>query len=165
MTMRKGLRLLGSVVLLGWLAWRTDWRQVGDAFLHLRWALWTAALGVYTLTQLVSALRWGLLARPLGFRRPAWHFVGFYFIGMFFNLFLPTSVGGDVVRAWYLDGGSGRRLAAFLGSFIDRLSGLLALLAMACVALAFCPIPLPDWVPPAGGEPGVDGVDELEAAF
>ena len=50
-----------------------------------------------------------LLAGPLGFRQPLRRFVAVYFVGMFFSLALPTSVGGDVVRAWYLDGRSGRR--------------------------------------------------------
>ncbi|HKI38631.1 MAG TPA: lysylphosphatidylglycerol synthase transmembrane domain-containing protein [Gemmataceae bacterium] len=146
MNLRKGLRLLGSVALLGWLAWRTDWRQVAEAFATLRWALWAAALGVYALAQLVSAVRWGLLARPLGFHRPAWQYVGFYFIGMFFGLFLPTSVGGDVVRGWYLDGGSGRRRSALFSVFVDRASGLLVLMGVAAVALVLCPVEVPVWV-------------------
>jgi len=124
----KFLRLLVSGLLLGWLAWRTDWSQVGDAFANLRPDYWLAALGLYLATQLASSLRWQLLARPLGFELPVWRYAGFYFVGMFFNLFLPTSVGGDVLRAWYLDGGSGRRLKAFLSVFVDRLSGLLVLL-------------------------------------
>jgi uncharacterized membrane protein YbhN (UPF0104 family) len=66
---------------------------------------------------------------------------------MFFNLVLPTSVGGDVVRAWYLAGGPGRRLDAFLSVFVERLSGLLVLLAIACTAAAVCPLDLPWWVP------------------
>jgi uncharacterized membrane protein YbhN (UPF0104 family) len=142
----KKLRLLLSVLLLTWLAWRTDWGQVGRAFAQLRLGWWLAAVGLYLFTQVVSSVRWQLLARPLGLERPLRQFVAFYFIGMYFNLLLPTSVGGDVVRAWYLDGGSGRKLAAFLSVFIDRFSGLLVLLALACVAVAVCPIALPVWV-------------------
>jgi uncharacterized membrane protein YbhN (UPF0104 family) len=143
----KTLRLLASVALLAWLAWRTDWAQVADAFARLQAGLWLAGVALYALTQLVSSLRWALLARPLGFAQPLRHFVGYYYVGMFFNLVLPTSVGGDVVRAWYLDGGSGRRLPAFLSVLVDRGSGLLVLLALACLAVVFCPVPLPPWLP------------------
>jgi uncharacterized protein (TIRG00374 family) len=142
----KKLRLLLSVLLLTWLAWRTDWVQVGRAFAHLRLGWWLAAVGLYLCTQVVSSVRWQLLARPLGLQRPLRQFIAFYFIGMYFNLLLPTSVGGDVVRAWYLDGGSGRKMAAFLSVFIDRFSGLLVLLTLACVAVAVCPIALPTWI-------------------
>jgi uncharacterized protein (TIRG00374 family) len=137
------LRLAGSVALLGFLAWRTDWRQIAAAFAGLRVGLWLLAVGLYVLTQLVSSLRWRLLARPLGFSQPLGQFIAFYYVGMFFNLVLPTSVGGDVVRAWYLDGRSGRRGAAFLSVFADRVSGLLMLIAIACGAVAGSPLDLP----------------------
>jgi uncharacterized membrane protein YbhN (UPF0104 family) len=143
----KLLRIGVSGVLLGWIAWHTDWIQVGHAFARLRVELWLAAIATLALSQVVSALRWQMLARPLGFDRPLWQYTSFYFIGMYFNLVLPTSVGGDVVRAWYLDGGSGRRLAAFVAVLLDRLSGLVVLLAMACVATAVCSLDLPAWIP------------------
>jgi uncharacterized protein (TIRG00374 family) len=142
----KILRFAGSGLLLGWLVWKTDWSQVARAFAHMSWGWWLLAVGLYVLTQLVSAVRWQWLARPLGIYRSLGQHLAFYFIGMFFNLVLPTSVGGDVVRAWYLDGGSGKRLAAFLSVFLDRFSGLLVLLAVACVAVACCPLTLPPWL-------------------
>jgi uncharacterized membrane protein YbhN (UPF0104 family) len=142
----KTIRIVVSAVLLGWVAWHTDWAKVGQAFAHLDAVPWLAALGVLLGTQLVSALRWQILARALGFERPLRQLMGIYFIGMYFNLLLPTSVGGDVVRAWYLDGGSRRRLAAFASVFLDRVSGLLVLLGMACVALVLSPLELPVWV-------------------
>src|SRR5262249_19618380 len=113
---------------------------------QLRLELWLAALGLYLATQAASSLRWQLLARPLGFEQPLWRYAAFYFIGMYFNLFLPTSVGRDVVRAWYLDAGSRRRLHAFLSVLVDPPTGLLMLLALACVAVGLCPVPLQTWI-------------------
>ncbi len=43
-----------------------------------------------------------MLSGVLGFGGSLARYLAYYFIGMLFNLFLPTSVGGDVVRAWYL---------------------------------------------------------------
>ena len=63
----------------------------------MSWQGWLAAVACYGCAQMVSATRWQRLARPLGFRNRLWEFVSFYFIGNFFNLLLPTSVGGDVV--------------------------------------------------------------------
>src|SRR5262245_48683474 len=143
----KKLKIAVSMLLLAWLAWRTDWHQVRESFSQLRPSLWLAALAVYGLAQLCSSIRWQLLSRPLGFDQPWSHFLGYYFIGMFFNLMLPTSVGGDVVRACYLDDRSGRKLAAFVSVFVDRCSGLLVLLSLACAAVLFCPLALPAWVP------------------
>jgi uncharacterized membrane protein YbhN (UPF0104 family) len=148
----KPWRLLGSLVFLGILAWRLDWVQLASAFAHLNLTLWGAALALYLATQVVSSLRWQLLAGGLGFSGWWGQYLAYYFIGMFFNLLLPTSVGGDVVRAWYLAGqpqsttGPGPRLGAFLSVFADRVSGLAVLVALACVATLFCPTALPAWI-------------------
>src|SRR5262249_55449990 len=142
----KKLRLAVSVGLLSALAWRTDWHRIQEAFGQLRIEFWLAAVGVYFLAQIISGYRWQLLARPLGFPESLRQFIGVYFIGMYFNLLLPTSVGGDVVRAWCLDGQTGPRLASFLSVLVDRLSGLLVLLFVAGVGAVVCPVPLPAWV-------------------
>jgi uncharacterized protein (TIRG00374 family) len=141
------LRAAASAVFLGIVAWRTDWTQVRAAFAILRLDLWLAAVGVYAATQAVSALRWQLLSRPLGFREPFSRYLSYYYIGMFFNLFLPTSVGGDVVRAWYLDGKSGRMTDAFVSVIADRVSGVVVLLLIALIALNLRTFDLPVWVP------------------
>jgi len=138
------LRIFVSVSLFAWLAWRTDWDQIRQAGANLRIEYWLAALALYLGIQMISGFRWQLLAKPLGYERPVWQFTRFYFIGMFFNLFLPTSVGGDVVRAWYL--GHGSEASAFLSVLVDRLSGFVVLLALACIAVALCPIHLPGWI-------------------
>ncbi len=142
----KWIKLFVSVALLGLLAWRTNWRQVADAFAGLRLEYWLAAVALYVGTQIACAVRWQMLSRPLGFEQPLGHYIGFYYIGMFFNLFLPTSIGGDVVRAWYLAGERGRRLDGFLSVLVDRGSGLLVLVALACAASLAAPFELPPWV-------------------
>src|SRR5262245_45331232 len=143
---RTMLRLGVSATILAGLASRLDWDQVATAFREMRWSYWLAALALFLGTQGISALRWQWLARPLGFRDSFGRFAALYFVGMFFNLLLPTSIGGDAVRAIYLNAGSGRRTAALLSVLLDRLSGLLVLLALACVAAAAYPLPLPLWV-------------------
>jgi uncharacterized membrane protein YbhN (UPF0104 family) len=147
LAVNKKVRALVSVAILAFLAWRLDWTRVANAFAGLRLELWLSAVGIYAVTQVVSAVRWRQLAVPLGFCRPLRQFVSFYFIGMFFNLLLPTSIGGDVVRAEYLVTGKGQRMPAFLSVFVDRFSGLLVLLLLACLAVALCPIDLPMWIP------------------
>lgn len=150
--MKKYWRLVGSLVLVGLLVWRIDWRQVGAAFAQLDATYWLLALGVYLLTQGVSVLRWQMLAAMLGLGGRWRDYLSYYFTGMFFNLILPTSVGGDVVRAWYLGRQAGpipetgRRTAAFLSVLADRINGFAVLIGLACVATVCCPTPLPGWI-------------------
>jgi uncharacterized membrane protein YbhN (UPF0104 family) len=150
---KKKWRLLGSVALAAVLAWRIDWAQAAAALARARWELWAAGLGVYLFAQAVSAVRWRMLARAQGLGGSNGRYLAYYFIGMFFNLLLPTSIGGDMVRTWYLAtreaGGlppERRRAAAFLSVLGDRINGLVALVVVACAAALLCPTPLPAWV-------------------
>lgn len=57
------------------------------------------------------------------------------FIGYFFNLFLPSSIGGDTARCFYFAKLSGKRDASLLAVITDRLIGLSALLIISFCAL------------------------------
>jgi uncharacterized membrane protein YbhN (UPF0104 family) len=163
----KWWRLAGSAALVAALAWRVDRGQVAAAFAGLDAVYWALALGLYLLTQGVSAVRWRMFARAAGLGGGWRQYLGYYFVGMFFNLVLPTSVGGDVVRGWYLARHRGRGVAAFLSVLAERGSGVLVLAAVACVAAACCPVPLPWWVAAAVaavGAAGAAGVASLPAA-
>jgi uncharacterized protein (TIRG00374 family) len=90
---------------------------------------------LYLLGQGLSAVRWFLLGRAVGLYRPFGDYARFYAIGMFFNLFGPSTLGGDAVRVMYLGRGQRRLLAA--GSVLfDRMSGLAMLVALAAVTQA-----------------------------
>ncbi len=92
-----------------------------------------AALVLYLLGQALSALRWSILGRAVGLDRRLLDYLRFYAIGMFFNLFGPSTLGGDAIRVLYLGRGRRRMLAA--GSVLfDRLSGFVMLVALAAAA-------------------------------
>jgi hypothetical protein len=65
--------------------------------------------------------------------------VAFYFIGMFFNFFLPTIVGGDAVKAILLSRETGAPARSTMSVFMERNVGLLALLAIATAAALVAP--------------------------
>jgi glycosyltransferase 2 family protein len=90
-------------------------------------------LVVYLAAQLGSAFRWKILARALGFDTRYKDFSLYLLIGMFFNLFAPSTVGGDVTRVYYLarDGeknpGKGwavSTIPAAASVFMDRALGM-----------------------------------------
>jgi hypothetical protein len=59
------------------------------------------------------------------------------FIGYFFNNFLPTSIGGDVAKAYYLSRKSSEKVSSFTSVFVDRAIGLVTMILMAAAALLF----------------------------
>lgn len=58
------------------------------------------------------------------------------YIGYFFNNFLPTAVGGDIVKAHYASGTNGKKVQSYASVFMDRFIGLYSFLIVAAFALA-----------------------------
>ncbi len=84
--------------------------------------------------QPIRSFRWGLLLWKKGMDLPFWRLVTLYFIGLFFSTFLPTLVGGDVVRGYYLFRYTAERSKAVAAIFLDRFSGVCALVMMSFIA-------------------------------
>ncbi|HLK11658.1 MAG TPA: lysylphosphatidylglycerol synthase transmembrane domain-containing protein [Candidatus Binatia bacterium] len=132
------LRIAVSVGIVSYILVDVSKRDLLHALLRVRVHLVAGAVALYLLGQLLSALKWATLGRSVGLRGSIVDYTRFYFIGMFFNLFGPSTLGGDVVRALYL--GGGRRPGLALNSVLfDRLSGLAVLMAVAAVALLAFP--------------------------
>jgi len=128
-------KLALSVVLLAVLFVRTDLGQIWQTISrsHVGWLL--LALAGFELSQALSAVRWWLLARPLGFDEPLRRYVVYYFSGMYLNLFAPSTVAGDIGRTLFLAGGRQRRALALTSVIADRGLGFVALVWVGAVAV------------------------------
>jgi len=102
------------------------------------------AFGGYLLSQVLSAYKWQLLARPFGFSQSLSAFLAYYFVGMYLNLFVPSMVLGDVGRGFLLARNGGGLGAALQSVVADRATGMVMLLwVSACGFLLFGPTVLP----------------------
>ncbi len=128
------LKIVVSVGLLAVLIWRSDaprlWHYTRSA--SLGWL--TAALGIYFLMILTSAWRWGLLLAAQGVAVPARTLTGSFLVATFFNNFLPSNIGGDVVRITDSARIARSKTLAATVVLIDRGVGLLGLVLLAAVA-------------------------------
>jgi hypothetical protein len=64
-----------------------------------------------------------------------WSTLKLSFLGLYFNNCLPGSVGGDLVRAWYIARYTNRRMASVISVFVDRFLALVGTVIMAVTAL------------------------------
>jgi glycosyltransferase 2 family protein len=95
------------------------------------------ALGFLTFSALCCTFRWFLLVRAQGLELSYKNLFSLTMIGSFFNTFMPGSVGGDLIKAWYIAGQEPtRRTRAVLTVLLDRVIGLAVILFYSAVTLA-----------------------------
>jgi uncharacterized protein (TIRG00374 family) len=88
------------------------------------------------MVQLVVLVRWVIFMRALNLDAPLGLIFRYFFIGLFCNLFLPTSIGGDLIKAIGLSRGVGQKPKVFASVVLDRLSGFAGLVIVAALAYA-----------------------------
>jgi len=59
------------------------------------------------------------------------------FLGLFFNLFLPSALGGDVAKIYYAYKHSGKHIESATAILVDRLVGLMAISLIALTAIGW----------------------------
>ncbi|MGE5246408.1 MAG: lysylphosphatidylglycerol synthase transmembrane domain-containing protein [Betaproteobacteria bacterium] len=128
-----GAKLAVSVVLL-WLLFRTA--PVGELWASVRRAslVWLAvALGLYFLNVLFSIWRWHLLLETQDVHLPARTLLASFMVALFFNNFLPSNIGGDVIRIRDTMGAARSKTVATTVVLADRVIGVIVLALISAV--------------------------------
>lgn len=102
---------------------------------HVWWWL-SAALLVSAAGVILSAWRWQWVLRAMDAPLRLRQLVGDYFAGQFVSNFLPSTVGGDVVRVSRVSSSTGSGAVSFASVVIERLSGWVALPLLMLIGLA-----------------------------
>lgn len=119
---------LGILVLI---AFKIDTKELWNILKAAHIGYFIAAVLVYYVVQIFSAYRWFLLLKPIGLKTRFSKILSFYYLGMYFNFFLPTAIGGDAVRVYYLHKEEKRLSHSTASVFLDRDLGMAALLIIA----------------------------------
>ncbi len=122
--------LFKAVISLGLVALLLARSDVGSLWSLARGAnlLWIAgAAAAYAAMIAVSAWRWGLLLRAQGVHATTGRLAESFLVATFFNNFLPSNIGGDVVRVTDTAGAAGSRTLAATVVLVDRGLGVIAL--------------------------------------
>jgi glycosyltransferase 2 family protein len=137
-------KIIVSLGLFGFLLYSTDTEALRKQLVAVRFDFLAAAFAGYLLSQVLSAYKWQVLARPLGFLQPFRPFVVYYFVGGYLNLFAPSIVVGDIGRGLLLAADGGNTGAALYSVVVDRLSGVVMLVWVSATGfLLFGPTILP----------------------
>ena len=121
------LRIAVGGAVIGLLLLKGDLGEIAAVIGDARPLYLVAAFGIILLGLLVSAARWQAYLKPLGLSLPTPTLFRLYFVGTFFNAFLPTGVGGDAYKAMRLRRETGMLARAFASVFLDRFAGVIGL--------------------------------------
>ena len=89
------------------------------------------ALAVYAVSVVASVWRWHLLLDAQGVHVDTGRLAGSYLVALFFNNFLPSNIGGDVIRIRDTAGAAGSMTLATAVVLVDRAPGLMGLVLVA----------------------------------
>jgi glycosyltransferase 2 family protein len=138
------LQLIVTVALLYWVFHDPARRaQValalfGDethARVDYRWIL--AAILAYMVVAIAALARWQILLKVQQIHLSIPRVAGLFYIGLFYNQFLPGGTGGDIVKTYLLlKEVPGKKMGALLSVMFDRLIGLIALITITSVLIA-----------------------------
>lgn len=134
----KKFRLLLALLILALLIYAVDVRELWGALSKLT----LGAIVYLTLIAIamlyLSALKWNLFLEALGSSVSVFRLFNLYLLGYFVNLILPSYIGGDAARSWYLGKSVGQH-EAFTATIMERYTGLVGMVLMALVMMWFVP--------------------------
>ncbi len=139
-------KLIVTVALVSFVLSRQSLTEIQDVMQHPRWTWLVGSLVVYAVSAFGGALQWSWILKAAGIEAPGREIRRLYFIGLFFNNFLPANIGGDAYKIVDLGRRENRAMGVFCSTLLDRLIGLTALTSLAVfflVVAAFKNIPLP----------------------
>lgn len=125
------LKIVVSVGLLAVLLTRVDLARLWELSRAASIGWLATALLIYFIGVVISVWRWGLLldTQHVTIRFPAR--LKSYLVAVFFNNFLPSNIGGDVIRIRDSAGAAGSKTLAATVILVDRGLGLLGVVFVA----------------------------------
>jgi uncharacterized membrane protein YbhN (UPF0104 family) len=135
------LKIVVTAVCIWYVSGKIDFAKAGTALKQANWLYLFPALLFFILSKLLSAIRLNIYFRNIDVELPAGQNIKLYWLGMFYNLFLPGSISGDAYKVVLISkkyNVSYRKTTAAV--LLDRLSGLLGLgLILAAYSVAVLP--------------------------
>src|SRR5437016_2197674 len=96
---RKLMLKIGVTIICFWyISKKIDFHTAKDAFLKANWAWLFLAVILLMLSKLFSAFRLNIYFRNILIHLSEWSNIKLYWLGMFYNLFLPGSISGDAYK-------------------------------------------------------------------
>ena len=122
-------KILLSASLLAYILFSAQISAIGQIISSAHLKYYLAAIALYVAAQPIRTLRWGILLQKKDAVVSQSRLLFICFIGTFFSSFLPTIVGGDMLRGYYVFRETKSHEVSFSSIIVERLCGLLVVVA------------------------------------
>ncbi|MEF8873800.1 MAG: lysylphosphatidylglycerol synthase transmembrane domain-containing protein, partial [Candidatus Thermoplasmatota archaeon] len=138
------IKIIVSISLISYVIYSAGPYKIWDEIKNINLLFFLIVIGITIVKVGISAKKWQILLKAKGEIKDFLHVWKIYYIGTFFNLFLPTNVGGDIVKAHKMSKVSKKSIEAYSSVFMERFTGLIAILSLAIAAstLYFSELPI-----------------------
>src|SRR5208283_2801111 len=133
------VRIAGSLLILGLLLAFLPLHKIGAALRRIPLGVWLWILTGYLTTHVLGVLKWRLTLHLSNARLTFAQALRCYFAGLFGTVFLPSVVGGDIVRMGLAFRIERNRAGVLLGSLVDRLLDTISLAVVAGIGVLLLP--------------------------
>ena len=133
------VRIGGSLLILGLLLAFLPLHKIGAALRRIPLGLWLWILTGFLATHLLGVVKWRLTLHLSNARLTFAQALRCYYAGLFGTVFLPSVVGGDVVRMGLAFRIERNRAGVLLGSLVDRLLDTISLAVVAGIGVLLLP--------------------------
>jgi uncharacterized protein (TIRG00374 family) len=126
------LKFFFSFIVLGYLIFgRTSVKEILAALKQADVFWLVLSFSLHSLGLLISSIRWQILIKAQGDSVPLGFLAKSYLVGTFFNNFLPSRIGGDLVRIWDGSRYSKTLLKSSAIVLVERMTGIIVLFLFA----------------------------------
>jgi uncharacterized protein (TIRG00374 family) len=138
------LKILVTICLLLWVFSQAHWHDyvdaagkgqqgIASALAGMDKLLLAAACACYLVMLVILGVRFWFLLKIQDIRISLWEAMRLTFLGYLYSNAIPGTVGGDVIKAWYVAKHTPRKAAVVVTIFVDRMMGMTELTLLAAV--------------------------------
>lgn len=129
------IKLIISLILLFWVFKKIPLAALGATLYKCHWTGIIFSIVMVNICMFVSALKWQPLLKVQQIKLPYAKVLSFYYVGLFANNFLPSSIGGDAMRIYDVARSTEKPKEAAASVIMERLLASMALALTAGLAL------------------------------
>lgn len=128
------VKIIISAGLIILLIWKISPAKISRYIKDIDPFLLTAALLIFLLSSFLGAVQWYILLKKSELNLSFSKVLNLYFVGLFFNNFLPANVGGDAYKIFDVSRMGNDPYKVFAITLLDRIFGIFGLCILALVS-------------------------------